>query len=83
MSLYLKWTNKGRIPSYQGGEPIRYRKWTDTEPDPELCVRGWHACRWEDAVRHISAELWVCELGGKIMEGDDKVRFAKTTGDVI
>lgn len=73
MSLYLKWTRKGRVPSYQGGDPIPYRKWTPTVRRPVPCERGWHACRWEDALDHISSELWVCELGGRIVEGDDKV----------
>ncbi len=61
-ALYLKWCRKGRVPTYQGGTPIPYRKWTATVPDPVLCERGWHACRWEDAIDHISDELWVCEL---------------------
>jgi hypothetical protein len=70
--LYLKWTRKGRVPPYQGGASIPYRKWT---PDikPELCVSGWHACRWEDALEHISDQLWSCELRGDIVAGDDKV----------
>lgn len=73
MSLYLKWTNPGRVPSYQRGKPIRLGGWTARRPDPVLCSSGWHACRWEDAVRHIAAELWVCELDGKIVTGQDKV----------
>ena len=36
-------------------------------------MQGWHACRWDDAIRHISDELWVCELDGRIVEGSDKV----------
>jgi hypothetical protein len=71
--LYLKWCRTGRVPSYQQGAPIPYRKWTPTIPNPQLCVQGWHACRWEDALEHISAELWVCELAGVIVAGDDKV----------
>lgn len=71
--LYLKWTRKGRIPSYQSGSPISYRRWTDTVTDPVLCQRGWHACRWQDAIHHISDELWTCELAGLTVEGDDKV----------
>jgi len=71
--LYLKWTAKGRFPSYQGGTPIPYRKWTDRVADPILCEQGWHACRWEDAIHHIAAELWVVELDGQIVEGSDKV----------
>ena len=70
---YLKWTAKGRVPSYQGGTPIPYRKWTQQVPDLKLCAQGWHACRWEDAVHHIDAELWVVELDGQIIEGDTKV----------
>ena len=70
---YLKWTAKGRVPSYQGGTPIPYRKWTQRVADPQLCAQGWHACRWEDAVHHIDAELWVVELDGQIIEGDTKV----------
>ena len=73
MSLYLKWTNPGRVPSYQGGLAIPLTGWTARRPDPVVCLRGWHACRWEDAVRHIAAELWVCELDGKIVTGQDKV----------
>ena len=70
---YLKWTEKGRIPSHRGGAKIPYRKWTTQVSDPVLCERGWHACRWEDAVDHISAELWVVELDGRIIEGVNKV----------
>jgi len=73
MSPYLKWTAKGRVPSYQGGTPIPYRKWTDRVTDPILCKQGWHACRWEDAIHHIAAELWVVELDGRIVEGPDTV----------
>lgn len=73
MSFYLKWTAKGRIPSYRGGPAVPYRKWTDRVKHPVLCERGWHACRWEDAVHHIDAELWVCDLDGVIVAGDDKV----------
>jgi hypothetical protein len=73
VNLYLKWTTKGRVPSYQGGTPIPYRKWTPRVADPVICERGWHACRWGDAVHHISDELWVCELDGPIVEGGDKV----------
>ena len=69
MSLYLKATRKGRIPSYRGGQPIPYRTCTD----PVLCRSGWHACRWEDVPAHLSEELWVCELDGTVIEGDDKV----------
>jgi hypothetical protein len=72
VTLYLKWTRTGRIPSYQGGTPIPARNWTNAET-PILCRSGWHACRWEDAVRHISDELWVCELAGDVVEGADKV----------
>jgi hypothetical protein len=72
MSLYLKWTRAGRTPSYQGGAPIAYRKWTEPAT-PILCESGWHACRWEDALPHISDELWIAELAGDIVEGDDKV----------
>jgi len=71
--LYLKWTRSGRVPSYQGGEPIPVGVWTPTVDDLELCERGWHACRWDDAVLHISVELWVCELAAPIIEGDGKV----------
>jgi hypothetical protein len=70
---YLKWTRKGRTPSYQGGNPIPYRKWTPRVADPILCERGWHACRWNDAIHHISDELWICELDGEIVAGTDKV----------
>jgi len=70
---HLKWTNKGRVPSYRGGTPIPARKWTDRVPNPELCRSGWHACRWEDAASHIARELWVCELDGQIVKGDNKV----------
>jgi hypothetical protein len=70
---YLKWVRKGRVPSYQAGAPIPYRRWTDTVADPLLCKRGWHGCRWEDTIVHISDELWVCELGGQVVAGDDKV----------
>jgi len=73
MTLYLKWTTLGRVPSYQGGTPIPLNRWTRRVTNPILCERGWHACRWEDAIYHIAAELWVCELDGKIVEGDDKV----------
>jgi hypothetical protein len=73
VSLYLKWTSKGRVPSYQGGAPIPYRKWTPTVADPVICERGWHACRWPDAIHHISDELWVCRLAGPIVEGGSKV----------
>ena len=72
--LHLKWTAPGRVPSYQGGDPLpEPGEWTSTVTNPVLCQRGWHACRWEDAAYHIAAELWVCELGGKIVEGPDKV----------
>ena len=73
MSLYLKATRKGRIPSYRGGQPIPYRTWTERVTDPVLCRSGWHACRWEDVPAHLSEELWVCELDGTVIEGDDKV----------
>ena len=73
MTHYLKWTRRGRVPSYQGGDPIPVGEWTEQVADPILCHRGWHACRWEDAVHHISDELWVCELDGQIVEGPDKV----------
>jgi len=73
MSLYLKWTAEGRVPSYQGGKPIPVNRWTARVADPILCEAGWHACRWEDVSAHIAAELWVCELDGIIIEGDDKV----------
>ena len=73
MSLYLKWLLPGRVPFYQGGASIPVGEWTDTVTDPVLCERGWHACRWEDAVSHIATELWVCELDGTIIEGADKV----------
>ena len=72
---YLKWTAPGRVPSYQGGAPLpEPGEWTTTIENPVLCRTGWHACRWEDAVHHLAAELWVCELGGRIVEGrPDKV----------
>ena len=70
---YLKWTAPDRVPSYQGGTPIPKGRWTARVTDPVLCRRGWHACRWEDAVYHIAAELWVCELDGVIVAGADKV----------
>jgi hypothetical protein len=70
---YLKWTRGGRIPSYQGGPPIPLGRWTEAVPSPVLCERGWHACRWEDAVHHISEELYVCDLDGVIVAGNDKV----------
>lgn len=73
MTHYLKWTSRGRVPSYQGGTPIPYRRWTDPVPNPVLCVRGWHACRWEDALSHISDELWVADLGGAIATGPVQV----------
>ena len=71
--LYLKWTAPGRTPSYQGGDPIPYRRWTQRVPNPEPCRRGWHACRWEDVASHIAAELWVVELDGLIVAADNKV----------
>jgi hypothetical protein len=77
VNLYLKWTTKGRVPSYQGGAPIPYRKWTPRVADLVICERGWHACRWGDAVHHISDELWICELDGPVVEGDDKVAGAR------
>ena len=77
MSLYLKWTRAGRVPSYQGGEPIPVDAWTATVKNPALCRRGWHACRWDDAIHHISDELWVCELDGRIVEGNDKVAASR------
>jgi len=73
VSLYLKWTAEGRVPSRQGGKPIPLNRWTARVTDPILCKAGWHACRWEDVSTHIAAELWVCELDGTIIEGDDKV----------
>jgi hypothetical protein len=72
MSLYLKWTRAGRVPSYQGGDPIPYRRWTEPAT-PILCESGWHACRWEDALYHISDELWVVELDYGVIVGNDKV----------
>lgn len=74
MTHYLKWTRAGRVPSYQGGPALPpIGEWTDTVPHPKLCVRGWHACRWEDARLHLAAELWVCELAGVVVQGPDKV----------
>ena len=71
--LYLKWTATGRVPHYQRGAPIPVGGWTALVGNPVVCLRGWHACRWEDAVHHIAAELWVCELDGPIVTGPDKV----------
>ena len=71
---YLKWTAPGRVPSYQGGAPLPVPgEWTTTIEIPVMCRQGWHAFRWEDAAHHVAAELWVCELGGRIVEGPDKV----------
>jgi hypothetical protein len=70
---YLKWTRTGRTPSYQRGTPIPYRRWTPPVTNPIICERGWHACRWQDAIHHISDELWICELDGIIVAGSDKV----------
>jgi hypothetical protein len=70
---YLKWTRTGRTPSYQRGTPIPYRRWTPPVTNPIICQRGWHACRWQDAIHHISDELWIAELDGIIVTGPDKV----------
>ena len=73
MSLYhLKWLTADRTGPYQGVKYPARNRWTKPEA-PELCRSGWHACRWEDAIHHINAQLWVCELAGGIIEGADKV----------
>ena len=41
MTLYLKWTASGRVPSCQGGKPIPVGKWTRRITNPILCKRGW------------------------------------------
>ena len=73
MSAYLKWTAAGRKPARQGGPSIPMGEWTATVEYPALCRSGWHACRWEDTLNHVAAELWVCDLDGLIVEGADKV----------
>ena len=70
--FYLKWLTADRKGPTQGVRYPRLKTWT--APDtPVLCRSGWHACRWEDAIHHIDARLWVCELDGQIVEGEDKV----------
>jgi hypothetical protein len=69
----LKFMAAGRIPSYQGGAPLPKRRWLPEQPDPVLCERGWHACRWEDTPFHIAAELWIVKVDGQIVHGANKI----------
>jgi hypothetical protein len=73
MVYYLKSLRTGRVPPYQGGDPLPVGEWLPTISNPVLCQRGWHALRWEDVRHHVSDELWVVELSGVVVEGDDKV----------
>ena len=76
-ALALKFTRAGRVPSYQGGDPLPRRRWLPEVADPVLCERGWHACRWEDTPHHVAAELWVVKIDGRIIHGADKIACSR------
>jgi hypothetical protein len=58
---------KNKDGTWQAGD------WMPHIEDIELCRRGYHACEWKDVLRWGSAELYIVELGGKVIIGDDKV----------
>lgn len=70
--LFLKWLTDRREGPHTGLPYPEQGVWT-VPAVPVLCKSGWHACRWEDAVHHIDARLWVVELDGETVAGVDKV----------
>lgn len=54
-------------PAPQGQEPGR---WVNVSGPLEPCGRGIHACRLHDLPSWIDDELWLIELGGRVIEED-------------
>jgi hypothetical protein len=55
--------------------PVKVGEWTRVEVT-NLCQSGWHGVEEKDVLKHlpeqIGASLWVVEVKGTILHGDDK-----------
>jgi hypothetical protein len=77
-----KFLESGAVAPFSGyrwhrperGEP---GAWVDTGEPPELCLRGVHACRSSQLPHWLSEELWLVELGGQVVEGDESLVAAR------
>ena len=71
-----KWLLPDMTTAVQGETwPVAVGEWTPKET-PILCASGWHGMREKDVLAHLpstlGAQLWVVEVKGKIVHGDDK-----------
>ena len=48
-------------------------EWVEATGELVLCENGIHACRAEDVLTWLDAEMYEVELGGEIVEGKDKL----------
>ena len=76
MTDYYKWMLPGlRTPVQDKPWPVAVGEWTPKE-SPRLCEFGWHGVEEKDILNHlpsqVGAELWVVEIKGKRVNGDDK-----------
>jgi len=75
MTRLYKWMLPGLItPTQKKKWPVAVGEWTPIET-PVLCESGWHGVEEKDVLQHlpsqIGAELWVVEVKGKRVEGNE------------
>jgi hypothetical protein len=74
----FKFLEGGRIGPFSGErwpEPggIDDRAWVRARDEADLCANGIHACRIADLPYWVNDELWVVELGGILLEDENKL----------
>jgi hypothetical protein len=80
MTYLYKWMLPDMRTAVQAAAwPVAVGDWTPAET-PVLCVSGWHGVEEAHVLNHlpatVGAELWIVEIRGDRLDGDDKFAAA-------